>query len=442
MTQTGVQPLVATTLNPSGNLAYQKRCADAWCAAGFEFRSFNAAQEAAALRDAGFDPGRIESLEPDEDARSLFGKPLPRVLSVLRRLAEQSRDRPVLLVNADLYPAVRSARVCEFWSRLAPALALTRLECVSLTPGALRRADSYRGGLDAFHFAPGSLARVIGELEKFAVSERMAFGIPGWDYLVGGVVRSDSVGGRIMDSGLLCHLVHEQSYSALDELEHYRSAFESLRVADARSLSGIAEQFAALIRSDCRRGSVDTRLAVSIFCCWPSEPDFSERELELASDLADSIRRRWPRVADGVGFVDYAAAVRAVERGRAVMASVGNSLVSSCSRLVRFAQVLHAVAWTLETKFGRTMLHASEAYPEGNQHAPALENIIARHPDSDPDRRLHVAWLFGTELIDYGIFNRRLYNWLALTCRNEDERSLLRAIAERTAMHGADRSAG
>jgi len=428
----GSRPLVATSVNPTSDLAHQHACAEAWVAAGFELLSFNAAHEADALVEAGFGPDRIERLGPNEDAGEIFGKPVPRILSVLRRVTEASPRRSVIVVNADVYPALRSARVVEFWSRLAPAMAMTRMECVSITPGALRRADPYRGGLDAFHFAPGALEPAVERLAGYAVAERMAFGIPGWDYLLGGVIQSDAIGGRIMDSAVLCHLVHAQSYSALDELEHYRSAFAELGVAAGKSLPEMAEQFTALIRSSCNRWAADARLASAMFCSWPSLPDFDEQTLRHASDTIDDMRRRWPRIADGIELADVAAALRRLQRGGAIMSAAGGALVNSPSQLARFGQVLHAIAMALGLRPDASSPAFAQDYPPGNQHAAALNNIISRHPEEDPGRRLHIAWLFGTELLDYRIFNRRLFDFLALSCRNDDERSLLNDIARKS----------
>ena len=49
----------------------------------------------------------------------LFGKPVPRIRPMLRRVVADFPDRAVLLVNSDIYPAIRNAGVFDLYFRRA-----------------------------------------------------------------------------------------------------------------------------------------------------------------------------------------------------------------------------------------------------------------------------------------------------------------------------------
>lgn len=425
------RPILGTSLNPGGDLPYQKACLAAWRSAGFDVVSFNSAEEAEALEAGGIESSAIERLDAGEDASTVAGKPVPRIMPVLRRLAARAEGCPVMLANGDIYPAVRSARISEFWSRCGPALALTRQECVSLAPAAVERADAYRGGLDAFHFSPRYLDTVIEGLSEFPVAERMAFGIPGWDYLLGGFIHFRMPGGRIMDGGLLCHLVHRQSYASLNELDGYRSALEELGLSCGESTSETAERFSRLIRESCDRWTTESRLARALFCAWPPTPGYSEHAKQAANIAYSELKHRWVRLSDGLELSALVALLERLEAESTPVFSMATSvLVQSPSKLMRFTQTLYAIVFMFRVKRETIKATFSEQYPAGNQHVAALDNIIKQHPEADPERRLQIALLFGAELVDYSVFNRRIYNYLALCCRNPTERELLAEISQ------------
>ena len=300
-------PLLVTSINPFAKLAHQLRCLEAWAALGFEVRTANVAREAERLVAAGLAPSAILKLDDADTGAALYGKPLPRIAPLLARLAAADPARAVLLVNSDIYPAMRSAEAVRFWAAQAPAMALTREECATLESHRFAVSAPYRNGLDAFLFSPWALKATNMMLAEIPVAARMAFGIPGWDFLLGAVVRSPFVGGRLLDSGVLLHETHSTTYANVDAFAPYLPAMHDLKAATTYTATEAAHEFHRIIVADCAAASSLSRLVKAQFYRAP-KPD-------APSDAARSIALRLCELAPFVGWnTDFAALVALADR--------------------------------------------------------------------------------------------------------------------------------
>ena len=58
-------------------------------------------------------------------------------------------------------------------------------------------------------------------LEKDEIAERMAFGVPGWDYYLAATLSRREVGGAIMDGPFFWHQSHKTTYGNVDQFASY-----------------------------------------------------------------------------------------------------------------------------------------------------------------------------------------------------------------------------
>ena len=65
-------------------------------------------------------------------------------------------------------------------------------------------------------------------------------------------------------------------------------------------------------------------------------------------------------------------------------------------------------------------------YPKGNMHAIALQQILDN--TKGLERYRYILGLFGSELIDYSIFNPLLFNYIILSCKSRREIALCSQI--------------
>lgn len=419
-------PLVITSINPFGRVDHQLRCFRAWKALGLRIRSVNIGAEAARLRALGLDPEDIIELSPGETAQGLHHIPSPRILPVLYRLQHAAEGATAMLVNSDLFPAMRPGAV-DYWADQAPALALTREECASPETHQFLLNRPYRGGLDIFVFRAGVLDGVIAALRGCEAAERMAFGIPGWDYLMGMVLRSPAVGGMIADSGLLLHESHRTSYSNMEEFGNYLPDMSRLTGETLEDPTAAAARINLLIQQDCL---ANIRLRDIGKAVHYREPDDMP-----APDTADMvIAQKLVNLSPSLGWwLKGPAIARLARRER----SFGPPDFSRALYLFevnpdphyRFAQRLQAILFCLMCSQDHPKRPAlTQAYPPNNLHGKVVEMIRANCPADGPHRRFEFAHLFGSELVDHGIFNPRLYNYLVESCETAEERMLTSEI--------------
>ena len=427
-------PVVATSVNPFGRTAHQLRCLAAWKALGFEVLSFNHPAEFEALQRAGLAADDILPATDPETGLEIFGKPVPRIAALLARLARLRPGRAVILVNSDIHPVAGDPGFVRFWLDLAPALALTREETASPEATEFTARAPYRGGLDAFVLGAPALARVIEALEGMPVAARMCFGVPGWDYLMGALIASDRIGGRIMDSGILLHQTHRQAYAGVEEFAHYLPAMAALGAAmpkadePSRAATEAARDFAGRIARDCAAQDGTTRLvrAMHVRPVAGTAPCSAEA-LRICRDLQALLPAlRWTR--------NLAAMARVADRIRAEpetdFATSLALMVSPRPGRQQLAETLAAALFHLDCR-GPGFRRLTDRYPPGNRHAQGIREILEGTAERSAARQVEIARLFCNELVDHGLFNPRLYNWLALGCMNDVERGLLQALRAR-----------
>lgn len=421
-------PIVITSINPFAKLDHQLRCFKAWKAVGFDVRTANVAKEADILKQAGLTDDDIIMLKAKETGQALFGKPVPKIKAVLVRAHALAKGEvPVLLVNSDLYPALRGVGVAAFWGSLGSVVALTREDCMIVETYNFVDKQPYRGGLDAFFIHADALGDVIQKLQEMAVAERMCFGIPGWDYMMGAIALSPQFGGRILDSGLLLHEIHRNTYSNVDEFAHYLPDMAALSGITTESPARGAEAFSRIIKQACAAEDRQTALAKMMFFTPVAGRG------EITADAYQISQRLLP-----------CAPFTAWHGSQTHIALFANRMLSGNSRdfprvisffvvnpdpQFRFNQVLVAILFSLLCQIQVKAGKPTSVYPEGNLHAAAVQNILDRYKPGSGYRRLEFAQLFGAELIEHRIFNPRLYNYLVLCCETELERNLITEIS-------------
>lgn len=428
--------MIATSLNPYSRLQYQLQCFHEWKRLGFQVLTFNCPDEATRLREAGITREDVFVLDLQATGRELFGKPVPRIQPVLELLKSRFSDNRILLVNSDIFPALRSASIMDFWESSNGGLALTREECHAIGAHTFETRSPYRGGIDAFFMTQGALTQVLRCLSSHESAKRMAFGMPGWDYMIGAAFLSPQVGGAIMDSGVLLHLSHRESYGNMSEFAHYIGAMQSMGAVRESDASAAANEFSCRIDAECQKNTVLTAAARTIYFRPHLGQSANSRYAAGAKSALSSLVMKAPAMTSR--YTKRGAAMlaeRLAEDEAVTLAMALSFFVESPSRHMRFLQTLFATAFCL--RCGRSARpQVTEIYPAGNQHAAALRNILTAHSEKAGERRNHVAKLFGAELIDRRIFNRRLYNYLILSCENDSERSLL--IEIRANVTGSD----
>ena len=422
------KPLLVTSLNPASNLEYQMECFDQWNAIGFETRTVNVDEEAKKLRASGLTADRISIIDPRDSGASLFAKPVPRIKPLLESLASEASHDFYVITNSDIYPAVRSASVVSFWQKTAEALALTREECIDLDGHGFADHNPYHGGLDTFFMTKNSLRLISEKLAKIPAAERMAFGVPGWDYMIGACMLTPEVGGHFADSRCLLHVSHRQSYADIQEFKHYIPAISHMGITTASGVAEAAQQFSERIHMECIKHESESRMARLICFSPPAMSRNQSEPMNSVDQIMGQLSSLLPRLEEQYRVSVIRSLVVHFTTRNGGLQPVLHAMLDSRSRLFQFSQALFVIALALHCKRSVTGFNISETYPRGNRHAAALKNILSRESPSAGALRVEIASLFGIELIDYRILNRRLFDYLALSCANSSERHLLAEI--------------
>ena len=403
--------------------------------------SCNTKEEAEILAQRGFSKASIRQVPEEHSGKALFGKSVPLIRPLLAEIEEQHSFDYLLLTNSDIYPAIRSGTIPRYWATTAPALALTREETHELASHSFDTEAPYRGGLDTFFFTRPALAKLNRALKQIPAAAQMAFGIPGWDYLMCALVLSPSIAGAVLDSRVLLHRSHQTSYGNMNQFECYVPDLRRLETVTAADTSAAAAEFAELIANNCRKNSKRSRLAKLLFY----DPRRRSSEPGNPGSEFEQCWKRLMGLAPGFGYCYRKTAIvslfsRLRSDQTASLESGLSLLVNSNSVHFKFDQMLFAILFALVARNEPPHGGYASIYPEGNQHAAALRNILDRHDESDPFRRVWIARLFGSELVDHGIFNPRLYEFLVLACENDCEMRLIQeilAITRGTKRHAA-----
>ena len=409
-------PLVMTSINPFARTGIQLRCLRQWQALGFRAVTCNHQSEVQPLRDLGLTEADILVLTDDETGLALKGKPVPRIMSVLAQ-ARARAPQGVLLVNGDLFPAIRDAGQVMRWMRAGPAVALTRLDVLNADWPLLPNSKPYRGGLDAFCFTAPGLKRLLQELERFPVAQSMCFGSVGWDFLVGALVL-ERLQGTLMDSGVLLHEIHPTTYENVDGFRPYVPAMHVLGIGLGQDHAATAKAFADRIEDVCTAQLNSEPLAVP---CPDPDPEALPVSVRLARD---AVRRLAPISALCMGEAYLTGLAMAVAQRPEDGMDVLLRYLDRDEPLRAFGRTLMLMAlWHRLRPLPSSGL--TQTYPRTSRHAEAVRMIRETSAHDPAAERLRLVHLFVTELAEFGIFNARIYDVLLLSARHDEDRALL-----------------
>ena len=352
-----------------------------------------------------------------------MGKPIPRIAPILEWLQGAANGRIALLINSDIYPAAHSCRVFDSLLGVAPAVALTREETPAFEDYDIDCLSPYRGGIDAFAFNPTSLEKTNLALAELPASRAMCFGVPGWDYLLGAVIEQASVGGVVMDSGLLLHQSHETTYTDINDFEQFSPSVAALAGLEDGDCVAVAEAYAQRVETSCKQWGQGTDLIRSMhFAPVSLEQTVDPAARRIASILCDRIPMlTWSYQRPGlVGLIALQ-----LGQSRPSFYSLCNFFLRSKAKERKFLEVLVAIACGLGCA---TTNGSARPLPDGHERDVALIRIRDATGGDTMQRRLEIAYLFGAELIDHASFDADLFAELALFCANDDERDAVDLI--------------
>jgi hypothetical protein len=422
-----------TSVNPNGDLAYQKRCFDQWKRVGIRAISVNVWSESSQLHAAGFAGSDLRIIPAHESGAELHGLPVPRILPLLKRLAREEFEHTLVLCNADLFAACRGpGLIREYSQHGGPVVGLTREEVLEPETHSFFKSVAYRGGIDAFVITPQGLSRLIPILDGLDSSSRMAFGRPGWDFLIGAAALRPEIGGSVMDGVCILHRSHRPSYGAIGEFGHYVDAIRRLTGIREKSTESVAALFKRRIETCCKQSKVwSDKIRLLHYTPVPRCPQSLEsvRGLERLEAL---VRELLPTRSREFDEYELAVLVARMEHDESVsFGQICSALVTSADHRFRFSEVLLSTVFALDYKCDNEGWNVTTAYPEGNAHLPALENARRDASGSLHRLRLSIALIFGSELVDYAIFNPRLFNVMVHSTENVYERALLNRILQK-----------
>lgn len=419
-----MQPVVVTSINPYHRLKHQKTCFNRWRELGFDIITYNCESEADDLVKAGVEPRNIVRIAPNQTGLRLHNVPSPLIKHVIQDIIQQNRADSVLLVNADIYPALRKNP--NVFTMLSPCAALTRNEVTSLVHKSCFSRTPYRGGLDSFFFSMPALEKFYELIRTDSASERMAFGIPGWDFYIGGHIISPKLLGKILDAGFLLHASHRPTYSNVAELENYVETLESLNVISSCDPVKAAQDFARVINAQCA-ANADLSTVLSRM--------YQQHERRSLVDFSD-IDQQTIEIIESLNLtlapsqrVD-SIAIAQLQCNEEITYFVlkeffrGNSDVASGFISDLRALRLYLLHFHPRRSSNRAL---TSTYPQGNLHSKAIEKILEL--GNMYEVRLSSLDLFTSELFNHGIFNPRMLNYLCLACINTSERLILGEIS-------------
>lgn len=260
----------------------QVRCFAAWAALGGRPRAVTTPEGAEKLRALGFGPADFLVL-PGPAIRDRDGAAL--LVPLLRELARKGpagQDAPpVMLVQSALWPALRTMGAITHWAGLAPALALTAEICASIDSHDPDDARPDRSRFAAFVLTGPACAAVADLLDGCDGAGALAFDDPGAGQLLAAALRAPSVGGVVMDSGLLLDETVGRAPGVDPSADSGADPEVGPFLADIARLCGIAAPDATqrhailgqLIRRECRRQGPQRDTARMLFYRPVPRPD-------------------------------------------------------------------------------------------------------------------------------------------------------------------------
>jgi len=416
-----LEHVVLTSINPFAKLEYQKRCFEQWKATGHTIRTVNSTQERDLLLKNGFASDDIVEIAISETGKDLFGKAVPRIMPLLEKAKTMNCDH-YLITNSDIFPAVRKPPF-DLLSSQSDAVALTRNECFNVAGSNFLSDSPYRGGLDAFYFKKEGLLTLLNELKSYQVSERMAFGIPGWDYFIGYFIWK--AGGTIMDSSVFLHQTHATTYSAITEFSYFAE-----QMIQSQRFSGdtnhVAAQFKQLINEECEKNIQFSKVFKHVLYAKPN----IEFKPSVDTNLLSNIELSTQTLLSEVGIRK-----RLDNKFSVFLDSQGESMKWVEAKSFRDAEFksLPLITGSFLMLFALLLLHTngqkyqlSTDYPEGSLHGTALRQIIEN--TSGNERLNYLIDLFCTELVEYKIYNAELFKYFIWEAKSAQQIKLVMAV--------------
>lgn len=402
-------PLVATSFNPFGRLEWQKQCLKSFTSTGHRVISFNHSSEARLIRKEEIE---IEICELDEGevGSKLYGKPLGNIYSVLKKMYAYSAHSHYALVNSDILYAGRKNCMPEILRGL-DAAAITRTDISIHEINSSSSGMPYRGGLDIFAFTRQGLAQALATLEEYPqICEAMAFGIPGWDYMMGALVIT-KINGKIFDGlDLFKHLVHPQSYSELSSFSLVADFLKSASMVNTSNPSHAAAEFNQRINHECQHESSRSTILSLIYskraqAAPLTDHSSSANYLTIDEDICIAISQLYSKEK---AILIRRKLKQVMKDGIDDFLSLKNTFLFGDSSLLKAQQVLLCASCVF--KLLPSLGSLSTQYPEGNSHKACLE-LIDKNEISE-EKYYYLTDLFYTELIQYRIFNANLFCYL------------------------------
>lgn len=424
------RPIVVTSINPFGRTKVQLACFKRWQDLGFRIYTCNSKSEITPLTELGISPDSIIELSETETGLAIHGKRVPKIVSVLDKVANLFGD-DILLVNSDLFPDADDGTFVDTWQEAGKLLAFVREDQLALGAYVTGLTRPYTNGLDAFLLPQEQFPTLLRQLKSIKVSERMCFGIVGWDFLMGALILRN--GGGIRNSELLMHEYHEATYTEISEFQHYNSAMLKLGFGVANDYLETAEDFAQTIDKHCV-ASLDEVPSVRL-----------ERKSEL-TDLGSDLRSFYqemeaemPDFLLSFGRSNVIGLLKTVESRVDLPISDVFRGIQRMETLNIFLlyMIIFIARWRLGVRCNDVL---RSDYPDGNAHAGMIDIIRRKFSENPAQLRNAIAELFFVELSEHSIFNKRIFNFLVHNCENDMERALMwkvRALGVEEVVHVA-----
>ena len=409
--------VIATSLNPGARLEEQIASVRQWKKLGYKTLCFQSEQESKRLSHAGIESEDIVHIQAEDTAQNLVGKPIPRIAPVLRIVQRDHNPDSLILVNSDIYPIARS-KMAQLGTMLQCA-ALTRQDCLSLELPALERSIPYRGGLDIFFFTKAALSVLLKKLSEIPVAENMTFGIPGWDYFLGGLIMDTELGGEIIDSGLCYHIAHRTTYRHLHSAKPYIDYLRNIGLVSQTETADAAAEFAAFIESCCQRNVGKSTLLNRLYRDYrlpavgaplPIDEFLHRTGILHLSQCRETLDTVWKYLQ------------RPDFSGPAAMAYYAQHKASE----VKFFQMLECLLLILHALKQKGELEFRTSYPDSTFLKKEVEFIQKRTDASEA--RLHALCVVTGDLVEHKCLSPHLLQYLVLSCINDNERRVLGAI--------------
>lgn len=405
--------LVATTVNPFGDIENQTNCFNSWKRAGYSIRTFNAKKEADVLLTQGFSERDIVILSDCDTTYEKNKKHVPRVQPIIQKLSETGKD--IIITNSDIF-ALHATPLIGVLKSFAPSFGMTRREVLSTSTIDLRDNEYYRGGLDLFFLSAQSAKQLTSELKQCEAANQMAFGIPGWDFLIGALIES-RLNGKISDGPIVAHKYHKNTYSGLGNFGPYARDIAKILSLEKSDPNWVAAEYAHRIGENCK-----INVKISSFLKNFFHANGSNR-LSEKNDTSDIKLKDMSNVLNNANAKKLKQVIKKAQSENDW--GLANQFTPEC--FVRTAPLTSKLLtlWNLLITPDRIETTYSTQYPEGNLHGAAVRHYM-KLPASQRD--IEIFNVFATELINHNIFNKRLFDYLVWSCINPTQVDILARI--------------